>query len=107
MFWEGYTSKKQLIKENEELKIALENEEKATFEDYFNKNSTISTDNGLAVNFKGTELVQIFAGSFWDLVKDSDNYIICDLYDSCGKSVEVTITISLLTLMTILIERKS
>jgi len=91
MFWKGYTSKKQLKKENKELKEALEKEEKATFEDYFHKNTTISTNNGLSIDFKGTELVQIFAGSFWDLVKDSDNYVICDLYDSAGKSVEVTI----------------
>jgi len=86
-----YVSKKQLKKENVELKEALEKEEKATFEDYFNKNTTISTNDGLAINFKGTELVQIFAGSFWDLVKDSDNYVICDLYASDGKSVEVTV----------------
>jgi len=91
MFWKGYISKKQLKQENTELKEALSKEEKASFEDYFNKNTTISTTNGLGINFKGTELVQIFAASFWDLVQDSDNYVICDLYDSADRSVEVTI----------------
>jgi len=91
IFWKGSQSKKSLKKENEELREALAREEKATFEEYFTKNTTISTHGGLGINFKGTELIQIFAASFWDTVKDSDNYVICDLHSADGKSVEVTI----------------
>jgi len=91
IFWKGYISKKQLKKENEVLKKELEALEKASFEEYFIKNTHLDTHDGLGINFKGTELVKIFAGSFWDIVKDSDNYVVCDLHDSEGKSVEVTI----------------
>jgi len=91
LWLKGYKSKKQLIKENEDLRKALEKEEKATFDDYFLKNTTISTTNGLEVAFKGTELVKIFAASFWELVQDSDNYLIIDLNSADGKGVEVTI----------------
>jgi len=91
MFFKGYRNRKKLQQENEDLRKALEKEENTTFEDYFLKNTTISTTNGLEVAFKGTELVKIFASSFWDLVKDSDNYLIMDLHSADGKSVEVTI----------------
>lgn len=87
----GYKTKKQLKKEIEELKSELVKVSESKFEDYFNKNSTISTHDGLAINFQGKELVEIFASSFWDLVVDSDNYIICDLNSTDGRSVEVTI----------------
>jgi hypothetical protein len=91
LFFKGYKSRKKLKKEIEELKIALEKEQESTFEEYFNKNTNISTTDGLAVNFKGKELVQILASNFWDLVKDSDNYVVCDLNSTDGHSVEVTI----------------
>ena len=90
MFWKGYKSKKQLRKEISELRIALEKEEKTNIENYLNKNMFINTDGSLSVDFKGKELVKIFAGSFWELVSESDNYIICDLYHE-EKGVEVTI----------------
>ena len=91
LFFKGYKSRKKLNQEIEELKLALIKEQEATFEEYFNKNTTISTHDGLAVNFKGKELVKILAGSFWDMVKDSDNYVVCDLNDRDGHCVEVTI----------------
>lgn len=91
IFWKGSQSKKNLKKENEELREALVREEKNTFEEYFKKNTTISTEDGLGINFGGPELVKIFASSFWDMVQDSDNYVVCDLYSTEGKSVEVTI----------------
>lgn len=91
MFWQkGYRSKKQILKENEDLKLALEKEEKLTFEEYFKNNTSINTANGLAIDFKGKDLVKIFASSFWDLVVDSDNYVVCDLIHE-DKSVEVII----------------
>ena len=90
MFWKGYQSKKQLREEISNLKVALEQEEHTTLEEYINQNTLISTNGELSVDFKGKELVKIFAGSFWDLVSDSDNYVICDLYHE-DKSVEVTI----------------
>jgi len=91
IFRKGRKRKKSLKKENEELKEALAREEKNTFDEYFKRNTTISTNDGLGINFGGPELVKIFAASFWDMVKDSDNYVICDLHSADGKSVEVVI----------------
>jgi len=90
MFFKNYRTRKQLLKENEELKVALEKEQEATFEEYWKENTFINTRDGLAIDFKGTELVKIFAASFWDLVADSDNYVTCDLHSE-DKSVVVTI----------------
>ena len=83
--------KKKLIAENTSLKNLLEKEQQRTFEDYFDKNTYLSQDgNGFAVDFKGVELVKIFAASFWDIVQESDNYVILDLLCE-DKSVEITI----------------
>ena len=89
--WKEYKSKKQLVKENEELKIALEKAQETAFEEYFLKNSSITTVDGLGLEFRGKELVKIFASSFWNLVKDCDNYVVMDLSNRDGESVEVTI----------------
>ena len=91
IFFKNYRSKKQLVAENNSLKKELQAEHLFNFEEYFRKNTDITTVGGLGISFKGTDLVKIFASSFWDLVEDSENYIICDLYNPEGKSVEVII----------------
>jgi len=73
----GLGRKKKLLKENAALKEALTKAEKDSFEAYFLRNTTISTHEGLEIQFKGKEMVQIMADSFWDLVKDSENYVVC------------------------------
>jgi len=91
IFFKNYKSKKQLIKENESLKKALDKEFDRKFEDYFNKNTIISAKGGeVQLLFKGTEVAHIFAASFWDLVKDSDNYVVCS-FNYEGNCVDVTV----------------
>ncbi len=90
-FLKKYKTRKVLIKEIEELENKIQEISDSKFEEYFLKNTTISTTSGLEISFKGKELVKILAASFWDLVKDSDNYVICDLYSADGMGVEVTI----------------
>ena len=87
----GFKTRKQLKEEISKLKSDLSKLSESKFEDYFNKNTSITTHDGFGIEFSGKELVEIFANNFWELVVDSDNYIICDLNSTCGKSVEVTI----------------
>lgn len=89
--FKGYKTRKQLKKEILDLKEEVARISDSKFEDYFNNNTYITTHDGLGVEFKGKELVRIFAEHFWDLVVDSENYIICDLNSTDGKSVEITI----------------
>lgn len=91
IFFKGYKTKKQLQKEIVDLKSELAKVSESKFEDYFNENTKITTHDGFAIEFSGKKMVEIFANNFWDMVVDSENYIICDLNSSEGKSVEVII----------------